>query len=239
MPERKCSWCGAGYPCHPNDARSQYCSARCFVDSKIEIKGDDECWPWLGATSKGYGVLRFHGSRVTLSAHRVAYQVHVGEVPERHVVRHTCDNPICCNYKKHLITGTRMDNTSDAVLRGRMCEGARHPQAKFSPETVVHYRQKYRDGRSALSLAKEFGCHPHVMQRMLRGDTWRRVSGAVCDHERHKMHQRMRSKLTEEQVKVIRAMPLVLFSQADIGRVLNVDPNTIWSIRHGKRWKKL
>jgi hypothetical protein len=224
------------YICHPSDNRSTLCSLKCIVDKNILVKGEDECWPWQGTVVKGYGSIKQRGDGSMLSAHRVAYQLYVGVVPENHVVRHTCDNPACCNYKKHLITGTMMDNTSDAVIRGRMCEGARHHAAKFTPELVIKFRNQYREGRTCRSMAREFGCCGQAMERMVRGFTWKNIPGAVDKLRERNGQNNWNSVLTEHQVRIIREMPLVLFSQGDLGRLLNVSPKTIWSIRHGKRW---
>ena len=80
------------------------------------------CWPWTGATTeKGYGRLKWNGRAV--SAHRIAYELAVGEIPKGNsyhgvVVRHTCDNRLCCN-PAHLQLGTQLENMGDAVTRGR------------------------------------------------------------------------------------------------------------------------
>lgn len=238
MLERKCLWCSGYYSATEHDNRSYYCSPRCTLDAQILVKGDDECWPWQGRTNKGYGLVRFRDGRFR-EAHRLAYELHVGPIPVGHVVRHSCDNPICCNYKSHLLTGTKWTNTIDAVVRGRLAHGIRHPQAKFTPELVIKFRQLYRDGRSCLSLAKEFSCCQGSMEKLIKGKTWRRVPGAIPKLRDRDGENNWRSKFTANQVRIICSMPLVIFSQADIARVMDCSPKSIWSICHGKRWGHL
>lgn len=92
---------------------------------KVRRAGPDECWPWTAATS-GYGHGRFKIGGKLYSAHRVAYVLAGGEIPESRmhrsyhgaVVRHTCDNPACCN-PSHLETGEQIDNVRDMMERGR------------------------------------------------------------------------------------------------------------------------
>ena len=76
------------------------------------------CWPWLnGRSGTGYGVIRWHGKVVY--AHRLAYELyHNCTVPPHLVVRHRCDNPLCCR-PTHLEVGTRFDNSRDMAERGR------------------------------------------------------------------------------------------------------------------------
>ncbi len=51
--------------------------------AKVDIKDDEECWPWLGATNDlGYGQLRMGQSKV-LQAGRVAYYLLVGLIPRK------------------------------------------------------------------------------------------------------------------------------------------------------------
>lgn len=84
----------------------------------------------MGATNaKGYGQSGFYnqtngkpeGSYLT---HRIAWTLGHNpnatrvEVPSGLLVRHTCDNPPCCN-PAHLITGTQAQNTADMMERGR------------------------------------------------------------------------------------------------------------------------
>jgi hypothetical protein len=84
---------------------------------KVDIKGEDDCWPWLaGKLSNGYG--RFWVQRLAEVAHRVAYRIHYGAIDERLRVLHTCDNRSCQN-PRHLFQGTQLDNIHDMIAKGR------------------------------------------------------------------------------------------------------------------------
>lgn len=94
--------------------------------SKVDASaGPDACWPWLGGRkAKGYGTFFIrrdppgrHGKLIQTTAHRMAYQLTNGAIDDGLVVRHTCDNPPCCN-PAHLIPGTIADNSRDAMERG-------------------------------------------------------------------------------------------------------------------------
>jgi len=77
---------------------------------------EDFCWEWIGNTrSNGYGQIRWDG--VTYNAHRMAYLIFNGLIPQGQIIRHTCNNRKCVN-PNHLITGTYSDNTIDAVKIG-------------------------------------------------------------------------------------------------------------------------
>ena len=92
----------------------------CF-ESKCDVNAPPWlCWPWRGALHRNlYGKLGASGAGTgTLLAHRVAYELYIGPIPEGLHVRHTCDNPPCCN-PDHLRVGTQRDNYDDAVSRGR------------------------------------------------------------------------------------------------------------------------
>lgn len=88
--------------------------------SKDEATG---CWNWTGALSAaGYGASSMFGK--ICYAHRAAYLCFKGPIPDGMIVRHTCDNKICCN-PQHLILGSHHENMQDASLRGRFNSPAR------------------------------------------------------------------------------------------------------------------
>lgn len=67
----------------------------------------------------GYGKLRRGGkSEGFVRAHRVAWEVNNGPIPEGLFVLHHCDNRACCN-PEHLYVGTKGDNMRDMSVRGR------------------------------------------------------------------------------------------------------------------------
>lgn len=53
------------------------------------------CWNWLGRLSDGYG--RFWINREPFRAHRVAYLLEIGEIPEGLQLDHLCRNRSCVN----------------------------------------------------------------------------------------------------------------------------------------------
>ena len=82
-----------------------------YVDQR-----ENGCWEWQGALVRNYGHVRV-GDK-SMGAHRLAYLLWKGEIPVGHVIRHSCDNPKCCN-PDHLTTGTHEENNADIVSRKR------------------------------------------------------------------------------------------------------------------------
>ncbi len=79
---------------------------------KVDKAGPDDCWEWQAAkTCDGYGRLTFQ--RQGHQAHRIAYELLVGEIPEGLQLDHLCRNPSCVN-PAHLEPVTCREN----VLRG-------------------------------------------------------------------------------------------------------------------------
>jgi len=86
-----------------------------------EIVTESGCWIWMGATTKkGYGDIKYKADKKASHhrAHRLAYELHKGEIPKGMLVCHTCDIPGCIN-PSHLFVGTAQDNTDDMIKKGR------------------------------------------------------------------------------------------------------------------------
>src|SRR6185369_17208500 len=121
--ERPCRCCGRIFSSVV--AESSLCSRSCVNRlrklptpdqrfwRKVDRRGVDECWPWLGGTSHdGRGRMLWTDGH-QWSAPRIAWALEFGSPAERSLhVCHTCDNPNCCN-PKHLWLGTSRDNVAD------------------------------------------------------------------------------------------------------------------------------
>lgn len=114
---------------------------------KVAICSDPaRCWTWLnGQNSTGYGVMRWHGKVVL--AHRLAYELVNGSIPAGMLVRHCCDNPLCCR-PSHLLVGWHADNMADMRVRGRGRCGV------LSAGQVAEIRAS---GETSAVLASRFG----------------------------------------------------------------------------------
>lgn len=94
-------------------------------------------------------------------AHRIAYELINGKIPEGMLIRHRCDNKLCCN-PRHLEIGTHNDNMADAVERSRMARGLNHPNAKLSPDQVAYIRENPHRLKQS-HLAALFGVTPSTI----------------------------------------------------------------------------
>lgn len=77
------------------------------------------CWLWFGQSQgkSGYGKLKVGGNKgQTFLAHRLAYELTYGPIPEGAWVLHNCDVRLCVR-PDHLRLGISLDNILDQMER--------------------------------------------------------------------------------------------------------------------------
>lgn len=141
------------------------------------------CHFWTRSTDDdGYGqiVITSLGLSVTVRAHRVAYILDKGDLPDAgtpHVL-HRCDNPACIN-DEHLYEGTIAQNNRDKKERGR--NWVNHPQgtatrrerSALTEEKVANMRRLYETGRySYADLGKMFCISKSYVGAIVRKEHW-------------------------------------------------------------------
>lgn len=123
-----------------------------------------DCWTWKGyRKSGGYGYMKFAGKPT--HAHRVAWILTFGEIPESLIVCHRCDNPPCCN-PAHLFLGTDYDNVSDCISKGRFALPYK------GPELVLKIRDAYKHGMRQKDIATNFSVDNSWVSRVVRRLVW-------------------------------------------------------------------
>ena len=163
--------------------------AQPYVDlfwSKVDRSGGEgACWPWIASLADNrYGQCKWpvSGSRKKERAHRVAFLICNGWLPVGRragslVVRHSCDNPKCCN-PAHLLTGTQKQNVHDAIDRGRASKpprhrGENHPRARLNYTIASEARAAHAEGVTCAELARRYEVGETTMGHLLAGRTWR------------------------------------------------------------------
>lgn len=134
-----------------------------------------ECWLWARARDEGgYGRLMVEGQ--DWLAHRAAYELTYGPIPEELCVLHRCDNPPCVK-PDHLFLGSRADNIADMIAKGRKAPqaiGQDNPNSRLTIEQVIEIKKTphyYLSG----GLAVKYGVTSQTIRDIRRGRTWRHV----------------------------------------------------------------
>lgn len=149
---------------------------------KVDKTG--ECWIWSASkNSKGYGQISHwvDGKRIVRRAHRVAFELAYGPIPEMPgshgaCVLHRCDNPSCVN-PSHLFIGTNAENVRDMDRKGRrkfsVKLGSDHPNSILNEAIVREIaRLHYDEGVSQTALSKKFGVCISTINHIFTGRLW-------------------------------------------------------------------
>lgn len=138
------------------------------------------CWIWTGSGSGkaagNHGNFWYEGRMQR--AHRVAWRLFRGEIPEGLNVCHRCDVPRCVN-PEHLFLGTQQDNIADMVVKGRQQRvprpGESNTQAKITEDDVRAIRAKAEAGETHTNIGREFGLSFAQIRRIVRRERWANV----------------------------------------------------------------
>lgn len=147
---------------------------------RVDRRGADECWPWLGklgekrgVASKDYGQFWVNGRLVL--APRVAWELTHGPLGPGECALHRCDNPPCVN-PAHLFKGTRGDNNRDSTAKGRHGytgnPGEANPSAKLTAADVVAIRSALANGEMQTRIAQRYGVTKYAISNIKVGKSW-------------------------------------------------------------------
>lgn len=204
----------------PSQAQSRrYCSKRCSerataipiedrFSSKVNESGPiplhrpeiGPCAVWTASCfPNGYGRLGIDGK--VCYAHRVAWELANGPVPDGLFVLHACDNRSCVRLS-HLHLGTTQDNQREMVERGRSTKGRPtkpehirrgdkspwrlHPElvtrgeahwnATLTESDVMNIRTRVANGTSRQrDIAREYGKSESAISRIVSRKIWAHI----------------------------------------------------------------
>jgi hypothetical protein len=134
------------------------------------VERSEGCWLWTGGlTPKGYGLVncgrRPDGRQLNNYAHRVAYLLTKGPIPDHLEILHSCDVRNCVN-PAHLRVDTHAENIEDARRQGKYAiAAARRWASKRDPVRVYVLREAMRGPKGTLTrLCAEHGLNYDSMK---------------------------------------------------------------------------
>lgn len=160
--------------------------------SKVDTSGD--CWVWTdNRFRRGYGKISIGNKQ--RRAHRVAWELTNGPIPDGLLVCHSCDNPPCVR-PDHLFLGTTEHNVQDRVEKGRTAMAEKHGRhthperyragssrpgreaennsnARLTWEQVREIRTLAAQGWPNTHIARQFAVTPARIGQIVRGQGWK------------------------------------------------------------------
>ncbi len=188
----KCETCKKEFDYKPySDGKiRKYCSNKCAVSynhlsekDKFEMmknkfeknieENNNGCLIWTGSRfSNGYGRLRFMNK--SSLAHRFAYYLYHGNIPDGAIIQHSCDQKNCVSYL-HLSAGTPKSNSEDCHSKKRHMYGDKHVHAVLNVEKVKEIKQKLKNGISRRAIAEEYQIKIGTITALALNKTWSHV----------------------------------------------------------------
>lgn len=109
---------------------------------------------------------RIRVNKVRVLAHRLAWELFFGKIPDGLCVCHHCDNPKCVN-PDHLFLGTIEDNNNDRESKNRTARGKQLPQTVIPAHTIRALRDFRKMGITERLLSQRFGISSGWTHRLL------------------------------------------------------------------------
>ena len=143
--------------------------------SKVDKRGPDDCWLWLGTKNLPNDCGMVYGNfgvrSVSYRAHRFSWMLANGQIPNGLFVMHKCDVPLCVN-PHHLFTGTAGDNNRDAMRKGRITKGENVNTAKLTEDQVVEI---YHSPGGFTELGRAYDVCATTIMKIKRGLSWKHL----------------------------------------------------------------
>ena len=202
MVPQVCPTCGRSFhvkPCRIRLGYGVYCSRPCFEGfrsatrpdrfwAKVQ-KSEAGCWIWTGGTnSNGYGTFRV-STGVSEYAHRLAWTLIQGPIPDGLDVCHSCDSlyPIRdvtyrrCVRPDHLFLGTQLDNMRDMRAKGRVGNtrvfGETVGTSKLTEDQVLDIRARHAMGGCTFKgLADGYGVSDTTVAAVVKRKWWKHLA---------------------------------------------------------------
>lgn len=140
---------------------------RAINQKRIIDESIGECWE----TARDR--MQFSFQNKMMNAHRIAYIIKNGEIPDGLLIRHKCDNSKCIN-PEHLELGTHLDNMRDRQERGRTTKGVQHHSAKLNDEIAMKI-YNLKDKVSMSQIARDYGITKQSVSSIWKKKSWKHI----------------------------------------------------------------
>lgn len=152
------------------------------------------CCLWAGGVGRsGYGLFWIKGK--TVPAHRIAWELANGPIPDGMFVCHHCDVKRCVRLD-HLFLGTPKENTADMWAKGRnssfvpppprgdewhaihdpiVARGEQVGTSKLTALDIMEIRARCAAGESRNSVRADYGIKRSTIHGIVRRHSWKHI----------------------------------------------------------------
>ncbi len=112
-----------------------------------------------------------------IAAHRAAWMMWKGDIPEGICVLHKCDNPKCIN-PEHLFLGTRIDNNIDKFKKGRQSrlKGVENGKEKLNEKDIFEIREITKNKKYNVSeLSRKYNVSRFCINSIIHRKSWKHI----------------------------------------------------------------
>lgn len=102
-----------------------------------------------------------------IKAHRMAYELVIGPIPDRLFCLHHCDTPLCVR-PDHLFLGDHKANMIDMMLKGRAAK-------KLNVAKILELYELSESGKTQREIGRILEISQIQVGHILRGEQWQWV----------------------------------------------------------------